>query len=123
MIYRFALVADFPAIADYVHSRDYFMPIDPSTLGGTWLLAEKDGIVQGVIWFFAGGGNAYIDYWAANSARVAARLAICAESTMREMGVKHVRGMIGAQNLAARRLADGLGMVSGGEYTLAYKRM
>ena len=123
MIYRFGLLDDYPAIADYVHSRDYFMPIDPSTLGGTWVIAESDGVIQGVIWFFAGAGNAYIDYWAANSAMVAARLAICAESTMRAAGIKHVRGMIGADNPRAQRLAFGMGMTSGGAYTMAYKRL
>jgi hypothetical protein len=122
--YRLANISDYPAIADYVHKLDYFMPVDPSTLGGLWLVAEQDGVIVGTMWFFVGLGNAYVDYWAGDTAFIAARLGALTQEVLAQMGAKHVRGMIGALNVRAQRLAMGLGMVSTQEqYALAYKRL
>ena len=122
MEYRLATVVDWPAISEYVHGRDYFMPIDPATLGGHWLIAvDAAGVLHGTIWFFGEVPHAYVDYWA-GSHIIAARLGAILEKMLRANGVRSVRGVIKQNNDSAVRLADALGMFTrSGDYLLVHR--
>jgi hypothetical protein len=123
MIIRRANHMDWASIGEFLNLVDYFMPVDPAQLGGEWLLAiNNEGSICGTIWFFAGGQNAFIDYWAATSGRVASKLAATLEAVLRVLGVRYVRATISATNEGARRLATGLGMIeSGNDYKLVFR--
>jgi len=120
--YRLATVSDWVAISEYIHGLDYFMPVDPATLGGHWLIAiDAAGVLHGTIWFFGEAPNAYVDYWA-GSGIVAARLGAMLEKILRVSGVRSVRGVIAQENDPAVRLADALGMFTrSGDYILVHR--
>lgn len=125
MDYRIATVTDYPKIAEYVNGLEYFMPVDPAAIAGTWLVAvDADGAVRGTIWFFFSGPNAFIDYWAGATGMVAARLGALAEKSLAAVGVQYVRATIAAKQRGAQRLAGRLGMfISGDDYKLAFRRI
>lgn len=125
MIYRAATEEDWPKIAQFLADTKYFLPVDPSTLGGQWLLAINDSNkVQGTLWYFHMKPHAFIDYWAASSSRVAAKLGIVSACALKTLGVIHVRATIADDNKDAMRLAtDGFGMTAMTESTPVYKRL
>ena len=109
MIYRLASVTDWPAIAEYVNGRDYFMPVDLSTLGGHWAAAFDDvGAVHGTLWFFGEAPNAYVGYWAAETGLVAAKLGSFLATICKSTGIQYVRGEVSCTNNPARRMATEL---------------
>jgi len=126
MDYRLATPLDWPAILAFWHERgSIFPPQDPSTLGGHWLIAvTEDGAVHGTLWYFAEPPHAFVDFWGANGGRTAARLgAIFEQRVMREQGIRYAHGLIFSENHSARRLANGLGMVSAGPYDRVFKEV
>lgn len=125
MHYRIATVTDYPKIVEYLNGLDYFMPVDPAAIAGTWLVAvDAIGAVRGTIWFFYSGPNAFIDYWAGTSGMVAARLGALAEKLLAAAGVEYVRATISTHQRGAQRLAGRLGMIiSSEDYKLAFRRI
>jgi hypothetical protein len=112
--YRYGIVTDWPAIAQYVNGKEYFMTVDPTLLGGQWVIAIDDaGVIHGTIWAFHRAPNAYLDYWTADNGRIAAKLGVAMRAVLRNCGITSVRATVGVNNPAARRLAQGLGMLSG----------
>ncbi len=121
---RRAMTLDWPAIVEFLNKQDYFMPVNPATLGGEWFIAvDAADRVRGTIWFFAAGQNAYIDYWAATSAKTASNLAAVLDAVLKVAGVKYARAVIASTNTNARRLAtEGFGMVeSDADYKLVFR--
>jgi len=122
MDYRPAIHADWAAIGEYIASKDYFMPIDPAQLGGSWLLAIQDNKIRGTIWTFTAQGNAFIDYWTADTPQIAAHLGAFMYHNLQLNGIKYVRAMIKTDNLVAQRMATkifGMGIVD--NYSMAFR--
>ena len=125
MIYRLATVTDFPKLVEYINSKNYFMPMDPNLLHGTWVVAaDNEKKIRGTIWFFHSGPNAFIDYWSADTGMIAARLGAVAEKLLAGAGVVYVRATIAEKQRGAQRLAGRLGMILSGEtYRLVFLRI
>ena len=125
MEYRAARREDWPYIAAYIARKKYFLPCNPAELGGAWIIAvDKIGAIRGTVWFFSQEPHAYLDYWAADTPRTAARLGVVLERAFREyIGVKYVHGLIATKNTAAARMAIGLGMNAQDGYTLVHKEL
>ena len=121
---RPATIYDLPAIAEFLANTQYFIAIDPSTLGGKWLIVERDGNVEATLWFFGEVPHAFVDYWAAKHPRQALVLGYAAEAYFKAMGIRYVHGMIYNKNAAALRLAmRGFDMVAAGFYIRIYKEL
>ena len=121
MVYRDGTPEDYPYIREFIGMQGYFTEIDPSTLGGQWLLATHDGKIHATVWCFYQAPHAYIDYWAGRG-KAAARLGIIAEKRLRDSGIRYVRGVIQQDNSSAHRLATtGIGMSSGHNFYIVFK--
>jgi hypothetical protein len=123
MNYRDGTKQDYPAIAEFIKSQDYFNEIDPETLGGQWLIAEHEGKIYATVWCFVQAPHAYIDYWA-GSGITGARIGLIAEYRLRKSGIRYMRGVIRQSNTSAHRLAtEGIGMLSGANFYLVFKEL
>lgn len=125
MEYRIARSEDLPDIAEYIASKEHFLPCDPGQLGGTWLVAEDNTGIRGTVWFFMQEPHMYVDYWAADTPRTAARLGVVLEAGIKKHipSVRYIHGLILTSNTASVRLAIGLGMNAQDGYTLVYKEL
>ena len=121
---RPATISDLPAIAEFLANTQYFIAIDPSTLGGNWLIVERDGNIEATLWFFREVPHAFVDYWAAKHPRQALALGYAAEAYFKAMGIKYVHAMIHVSNSVALRLAGtGFDMIGAGDYIRVYKEL
>ena len=101
--------------------RDVPSP-DPSTLGGNWMLIERDDGIEAVLWFFHQVPHAFVDYWAATYPRQALALGYATEQLLRSEGVRYIHGIIHEDNEPALKMAQrGLGLMSGATYHRVYK--
>jgi RimJ/RimL family protein N-acetyltransferase len=107
---RVAKVADWPEIERLIEETGYFNPLDCATLGGQWLVAVRDEIIIGAIWWFEGQTHAYIDYWAGKGIYAGAALGAQLNELLKRRGVRHVHAVISANNERAVRTALKLGM-------------
>ena len=125
MEYRIGTMADWPAIVAFVAKQEYFCPVNPASRGGIWILAfDPQKNICGTLWFFDQKPNAYVDFWAADGPKTAARLGAVAENVFKYLGVEYVLGVVAAENSNAIKLAGGLGMVTdASKYALIYKRI
>lgn len=125
MVYRVADISDLPAIQEFVAKQEYFLPVEPCTLGGTWLVAVNDqGEIRGTLWFFHQAPHAYVDYWA-GSGMIAAKLGMLLQNACKMLGIEYVRGVIADKNDVASRMAKELfEMSEGGDtYHLVFRSM
>lgn len=123
MTYRKATPLDWPAIAEFLFGQPYFGPVDLTTIGGHWLIAEENDHVHATLWCFVEPPHAYIDYWASDHAMAAAKLGALGESYLRSHDVRYVHGLIHSDNESALRLATGLGMMAAGPYNRVFKEV
>jgi len=125
MDYRTATEADFPQIVHFINELDYFFPIDPYRLGGTWLIAMDNDKVHGTVWTMVGkdAPHAYCDYWAALSPMVALKLLGYLSIYCEAQHVKYIHGMVWDKNLPAQRLLTNVGCVMAGPYTRVLKEI
>jgi hypothetical protein len=124
MNYRLATFNDWPSITEYINQLDYFMPVDPSQLGGVWIVAiDESAQIHGTLWFFGAAPNAYVDYWAARSGVIAGKLAAFFQGICSAVGIKYVRAVIARDHEGALRMAtQGFGMVeSNADYKLVFR--
>jgi hypothetical protein len=122
MEYRFARIEDCPAITEFVGTSEYFMAVDPTQLGGNWLLALEDGTIRGTLWFFHEAPHIFLDYWQATSGMVAVKLGLLLQEWARDNKVRYVHGTIYEDNYPALRLgAHGLNIGMGGPYYRIFK--
>lgn len=123
MNYRVGTVEDWPAIVQFLLDTEYFLPVDPGDIGGRWFVAESEEGVEGCIWFFGEQPNVYIDYFAAASPMVAARLMAKTEAVLKAHGVRFVRAAIPVDNKPMMRLAHWFGMDTMLDYTNVFKEI
>lgn len=124
MDYRMAGPSDFPAIREFLDGTEYFHPVNPSDIGGHWIIAEHDGKIRGTVWCFIEAPQCFVDYWAANGAVVAAKVIECLRKFCVVNGVRFVHGIIASNNLPAQRLAlQGFEALVAGPYTRMFKEL
>lgn len=127
MIYRLGGVADWPAISGLISHGDYYQPTNAATLGGQWLVAEKDNQIVGTVWVFHDTINAYVDYLYVipryRKTRVPARLLANLHQHLQALGVRRVYSNIREDNQDAKRLVEGFGMLAQDGYALGYKEL
>lgn len=123
MNYRVGTVEDWPKIVQFLNDLEYFMPVDPGDIGGRWFIAEQDGEIKATLWFFGDPPNAYIDYFAASSPMVAARLMAQTEAVLKAHGIRYVRATVPKDNRAMARLANYFGMNIALDYMNVFKEI
>jgi len=112
MVIRTATVSDWNEIDKLVHCSNYFNPINCSTLGGNWLVAEDEDEIKAAIWWFEGQGHAFVGYWVGTGIYGGAMVGAYLSKLLESRGIKLVHSVINANNERAVRTALHLGMGS-----------
>ena len=123
--YRHDTPLDWPAIVEYLGGVDEFAPVDPTTLGGHWIVAVDDaGKLYGTVWCFTEPPHVYVGYWAADGAVVGSKLLICFHQFCYKNKIKYLHSMIAEDNLPALRMAVmGMGGTASPAHCRIYKEL
>ena len=119
--YKLATPEDWVKIVKFIDDNGYFYVIDPTTLGGHWAIATKDGEIKATVWFFHEGPNAYVDYWVGGKISSITLLLFISKLFM-DNGVRYVRGSIYGKNMSAIKvITQGFGALYNPEQHCFFK--
>ena len=116
---------DFPKIAEMVNDTGYFLPVDPSTTGGIWLVARDTETeeIRATLWTFYGQGHAYLGWWVSKSPWVSVRLGAYVQKEFSEAGVHTVTAAIRTGNRPAVKMAEAMGFKGGDGYNFMHRKV